>query len=175
MSRRRPRTAPTPADAQRSGEGFYPGSELGLPAAGRGSVAGWGARIAAFLIDLAIAALAGAAIAAAVGIRPHGRCPAPSPHAPVVCASVAHAEFGINVVQSLAFVVITVLSLALSGRTFGMRLTGLQVVRLDGRRLGWSAVVRTVLLVLILPALISDPDRRGWHDRAANAVVVAVR
>jgi hypothetical protein len=32
--------------------------------------------------------------------------------------------------------------------------------------------VRTLLLVLVVPALIWDRDYRGLHDRAANSVVV---
>jgi hypothetical protein len=33
-------------------------------------------------------------------------------------------------------------------------------------------LVRTVLLVLVVPAVVYDRDYRGLHDRASNAVVV---
>jgi uncharacterized RDD family membrane protein YckC len=62
---------------------------------------------------------------------------------------------------------------SLIGRTIGMRLCGIGIMRLDGHRLtvGW-VVVRTVLLVLGVPAVIYDRDRRGLHDKAAGSVVV---
>jgi uncharacterized RDD family membrane protein YckC len=49
------------------------------------------------------------------------------------------------------------------------------VVRLDGRPVGllWS-LVRTLLLVLVIPALVWDRDYRGLHDRAAGTVVINV-
>jgi uncharacterized RDD family membrane protein YckC len=34
------------------------------------------------------------------------------------------------------------------------------------------AALRTALLMLLIPALISDRDGRGLHDRAAGTVVV---
>jgi uncharacterized RDD family membrane protein YckC len=60
------------------------------------------------------------------------------------------------------------------GETPGMRVFRLHVIRLDsGRPLGLvGAVLRTVLLVLLVPALITDRDRRGLHDKLVSAVVV---
>ena len=56
----------------------------------------------------------------------------------------------------------------------GMYLTGIRVIRVDRkeavRPLG--AIVRTVLLMLLIPALIWDRDRRGLHDRIAQTVVI---
>ena len=37
------------------------------------------------------------------------------------------------------------------------------------------AVLRTALIALVLPALARDADGRGWHDRAADTVVVRTR
>ncbi len=37
--------------------------------------------------------------------------------------------------------------------------------------LGW-ALVRTILLLIVVPALITDRDLRGLHDRAANTIVI---
>jgi hypothetical protein len=49
-------------------------------------------------------------------------------------------------------------------------------VRLDGRPLGVvRAALRTVLLLLLVPALIWDRDGRGLHDKAADSVVVVAR
>ena len=62
---------------------------------------------------------------------------------------------------------------ALAGITIGKRLAGIRVVRLDGKPVwfGW-ALVRTLLLLAVVPPLITDRDLRGLHDRAANTVVV---
>ena len=47
------------------------------------------------------------------------------------------------------------------------------MVRLDGRPVGplW-ALVRTALLLVVIPALLWDRDYRGLHDRATHTVVV---
>ncbi len=47
------------------------------------------------------------------------------------------------------------------------------VARLDGAMVGplWG-LVRTLLLLTVIPPLLSDRDLRGMHDRAANTVVV---
>jgi len=62
---------------------------------------------------------------------------------------------------------------ALTGFTVGKRLMGIRVARLDGKPVGllW-ALVRTALLLAVLPPLISDRDLRGLHDRAANTIVI---
>jgi len=36
----------------------------------------------------------------------------------------------------------------------------------------WRAFVRTLLLVLIIPAVITDRDQRGLHDRIVATAVV---
>jgi uncharacterized RDD family membrane protein YckC len=64
---------------------------------------------------------------------------------------------------------------ALTGFTVGKRLTGIRVIRLDGRPVGlWWSLVRTVLLLTVIPPLVYDRDLRGLHDKAANTVVVRV-
>jgi len=35
-----------------------------------------------------------------------------------------------------------------------------------------AALVRTLLLGLVIPAVVTDDDGRGLHDRAAGTVVV---
>ncbi|MGC9667215.1 RDD family protein [Planosporangium sp. 12N6] len=67
--------------------------------------------------------------------------------------------------------------LGLFGQTPGMRLTGIACVSAaDGRPIGIPrAFLRGVLLALLVPALIMDRYRRGWHDRAAGSVVVATK
>jgi uncharacterized RDD family membrane protein YckC len=64
---------------------------------------------------------------------------------------------------------------ALTGFTVGKLLTRIRVVRLDGGTVGpgWG-LVRTLLMLTVVPPLIVDRDLRGMHDRAANTVVVRV-
>lgn len=69
----------------------------------------------------------------------------------------------------------------------GMRLDGIQIVGLsDGRPLGWGRVlvrwlvfagltVTVVGLIAMLVVMARHPRRQGWHDLAANAVVIKER
>jgi uncharacterized RDD family membrane protein YckC len=65
--------------------------------------------------------------------------------------------------------------IGLFGQTPGMRLLKVACVSVDdGRPIGpWRALIRGALLALLVPALIMDKQRRGWHDRAAGSVVIA--
>jgi uncharacterized RDD family membrane protein YckC len=52
-------------------------------------------------------------------------------------------------------------------------LLNLRVIRLDRRPVGlWNGFVRTVLIALVVPPIVADVDRRGWHDLAAGTIVV---
>ena len=62
-----------------------------------------------------------------------------------------------------------------AGRTLGMYLFGLRVVRVDrpacpSTRCAPS--LRTALLCLFVPAVIFDRDGRGLHDRLTDTAVV---
>lgn len=77
---------------------------------------------------------------------------------------------------------------ALLGTTIGHRVAGIRVVRLrdvERRDLGdpdgegpvrppgaRAAVVRTLLLCLVVPAVVWDADGRSLHDAAAGTVIV---
>jgi uncharacterized RDD family membrane protein YckC len=62
---------------------------------------------------------------------------------------------------------------SISGLTVGKRLLGIRVIKTDGGRPGFGwALVRTVLLLFVVPALLSDRDLRGMHDRASDTIVV---
>ena len=126
------------------------GALLGLPAAGPGSLAGFGRRAVAYLVDAVAAALVAGLVTA--------------PQAPRLWSLVS---FGL----------ITVVFLVLTGQTPGMRLLGLRLAHpRPGQRLAaWRAVVRTALLVLLLPALVVDSDGRGLHDRLTDTAVVRDR
>jgi uncharacterized RDD family membrane protein YckC len=131
--------------------GTYVGKRLGLPAHGARSVAGLGARLGALCIDWLIAIVI---ISPVTGHRPF----TPGSNSPWVL-----------VVFAAEYIVLV----SLIGRTIGMRLCGIGIMRLDGRRVTFPwVVVRTALLVLFVPAVIYDRDRRGLHDKAAGSVVV---
>ena len=129
----------------------YPGERLGLPDSGSGSLAGYGRRLGALFVDWVVALLTVSFVAAVAGWRL-----APG-----------------NLWPLAAFGVETWVLVALLGRTIGKVLLGLRVVRLDGRPVGplW-ALVRTALLLAVVPALLWDRDYRGLHDKAAHTVVV---
>ena len=67
-----------------------------------------------------------------------------------------------------------VVGLALAGQTLGMRMLSLRVVRTDRTaRVGpGRAIVRTALLVMLVPALVMDRAHRGLHDRVTDTAVV---
>lgn len=61
----------------------------------------------------------------------------------------------------------------LMGASFGQRVLGLAVVRTNGSRLSLGrAVLRTLLLCLVIPAVVMDSYGRGLHDRAVDSVVI---
>jgi uncharacterized RDD family membrane protein YckC len=64
--------------------------------------------------------------------------------------------------------------IGLFAQTPGMFVTRLQCVSVKtGGRIGVPrAALRGLLLALVIPALIMDADRRGWHDRVAGSVIV---
>jgi len=146
----------TNQQAARGSQQAYPGEHLGLPETGTGSVAGWSRRFAALLIDWIICSL----IAIAFLYHPPAGHPAdvfvqPRAWTPAV------------------FAVEDILLTATAGFTIGKRLLGLRVIRLDGMPVGFGrAAIRTVLLVLVVPAMMMDRDLRGLQDKAAGTVVV---
>lgn len=128
------------------------GVRLGLPAEGPGSVSGFGPRLGAFVLDAIVAnLLAGLPYLFGAHYRPGDR----------------------GLVVAGAFLLMELVLLPTSGQTLGMRFVRLRVLRLDGRLMGiGAALLRTVLLGLVIPALIWDRDGRGLHDRASGVVVV---
>lgn len=145
--------------------GQRPGTRLGLPADGPGSIAGTGARAAAFAVDAVLSGLVARLF-----------FPADDLEAPT-------ASSGLAPVVVLA--VVYVLGLTLVGQTPGMRLLRLRTVSVGGGlQLGTRtappgsvlglvpAALRTALLLLLIPAVISDRDGRGLHDKASGAAVV---
>ncbi len=122
----------------------YPGERLGFPATGPGSIGRPGRRIGALAIDWAAA----------------------------VFLSVAFFEYD-PLATLLIFAVVQILFIPTAGGSPGHRILGMRVVRLDGGWVGlWRPVVRTLLLVVVIPAVVWDPDQRGLHDKAVGTVLI---
>lgn len=121
---------------------------------GAGSVAGFGLRVLAFLVDGVLAD---------------------------VLAIIVNGGYHVGGRQSLssylAFLLLEIVFVAFAGQTPGMRVVGIAVVRADGggrASLGW-VLLRTVLLAAIVPALFTDRTGRAMHDRAAGTVMLRTR
>lgn len=127
-----------------SGISKYPGERLGLPESGPGSIARAGRRILAITIDWTIALL------------------------------ISNFFFAGNSWATLAvFAAEQILLIGTLGYSIGHRVMGIRVVRLGGPPAGpVAALVRTLLLCLVVPAVIFDPDQRGLHDKAMGTVLV---
>lgn len=126
----------------------WPGERLGLPKSGPGSVARVGRRIGGLFIDWASAMLL------ALLFTPY--------------ESVAYTW-----VTPVVFAVLQVIFIPTLGGSIGHRAVGLRVVPLGGGWIGvWRPVVRTALLVFVVPALVWDSDQRGFHDKIAGTVLV---
>ncbi len=142
--------------------GTPPGVRLGLPAEGRGSAASFGARAGAFAVDAVLCGFVARLFF------------------PIDTSRGAQTSTGLAPVVVLA--VLYLVGVVLTGQTAGMRIVRLRVLPLTavgavgaGRRAVPGLVpvaLRTALLLLLVPALISDRDGRGLHDRAAGTVVV---
>lgn len=126
------------------GEGVgdrWPGERLGLPESGPGSLAPFGRRVLSLLIDWGIALL---------------------------ISTVWFA--GDPVVTLLIFAAMHIILVGLLGVTIGKRLFRIQVVRGTSVPGPLWSTVRTLLLLLVLPAILFGPDGRAVHDRAAGTV-----
>lgn len=130
----------------------YPGQKLGLPESGPGSLARLGRRAGALAVDWLIAyGLAGLGL-----------------------------SLGLITVQTIATAVLViwfvlgVIAVRLFGFTPGQYLLGLRVASVDNRMnvgLG-RAVARGLLIALVIPALFTDADGRGFQDRLTATAVV---
>ncbi len=82
-------------------------------------------------------------------------------------------------VPSLVLIAEYAFFLGLFGQTPGMRVTRIRCAPMrDGDVHGGGlgvprAALRGLLLALVVPGLVMDGQRRGWHDRAAGSVMLA--
>jgi uncharacterized RDD family membrane protein YckC len=126
----------------------FPGERLGLPDHGTGSVARSGRRIVALLIDWASAML-------------------------IALLFTPYDSAAYTWVTPLVFAALQIVFIPTIGGSIGHRLLGMHVMPVGGGWVGpWRPIVRTVLLVLVVPALIWDSDQRGFHDKLAGTVLI---
>lgn len=127
-----------------SGISKYPGERLGLPEAGAGSIARAGRRILALTIDWTVASL------------------------------ISNFFFGGDAWATLGiFALEQALLVGTLGYSIGHLAAGVHVVRAGGGAPGlMAAVVRSVLLCLVVPAVIFDADHRGLHDKAMDTLLL---
>ncbi|GAB3279342.1 RDD family protein [Microbacterium lacusdiani] len=122
----------------------YPGQRLGLPRDGSGSIARVPRRLAGLAIDWIAA----------------------------VVISIAFFQYD-AMATMVVFTVVQILFIPTIGGSPGHRLAGMRLQLQGGGWPGvWRPIVRTLLLVLVIPAVIWDADQRGLHDRAAGTVLV---
>jgi hypothetical protein len=71
------------------------------------------------------------------------------------------------------FGVLQVVVLLIANGSIGHLLFGLRVVPLVPGYLGvWRPFLRTILVMLFIPAVIYDRDQRGLHDRWSGTILV---
>jgi uncharacterized RDD family membrane protein YckC len=124
----------------------YPGARLGRPADGPRSLATFGRRVVALLVDW------------------------------VACLLIANGLLrGLHLGSLgplLVLFVENVLLVGTLGATVGHRLLGMRVETVPGAAPGLGrAVIRSLLLCLAIPPLLWDADQRGLHDRLAGTVI----
>jgi hypothetical protein len=121
----------------------YPGQRFGLPERGSGSVASMPRRVLALLIDWLLSML--------------------------IAYWLTGSQFWTIVVFAVEVYVLT----ATTGFTVGKRLVGIRTIRTNGGLIGfWWALVRTAILLTVIPPLLTDRDLRGLHDRASDTIVI---
>ena len=133
----------------------YPGERLGLPKTGSGSVGRLGRRVAALAIDYAAATLIASAL---FGFRQFD----------------LPKEAGLTqFAPMIVFAVLQIVFIPTIGGSPGHRIVGMRLVMMNGGWVGlWRPIVRTVLLILVIPAVIFDADQRGLHDKAVGTVLI---
>jgi hypothetical protein len=138
-------TAQLTAPAAADKPSAYPGQQFGLPERGPGSVASMPRRVLALFIDWLLSML--------------------------IAYGLTHSQFWTIAVFTVEVYVLT----ATTGFTVGKRLVGIRTIRTKGDLVGfWWALVRTAILLTVIPALLTDRDLRGLHDRASDTIVIRI-
>ncbi|KAA0023074.1 RDD family protein [Antrihabitans cavernicola] len=132
----------------------FRGESLGLPQSGPGSLVPTGRRVGALMIDWLMAAGVSAAF---LGSNAFGGA--------------------LSTITLLVWFVVGVAAVTISSFTPGQFFLGISVARIDGPvKVGFvRALARSLLLVFVVPAVITDADGRGMHDRATGTALVRTR
>ena len=154
--------------------------------------AGFGSRLGAWLLDgllygiaMAVPIIIGvvmiaAAFADCVTVFDDVICPDGAPSGGLLGGGIAVAVLGF-----LFVVILYVRALGRTGQTWGRRIVGIKVVRVDsgdvpgiGRALGrqlFAQIISANILYLGYLWMIWDKDRQTWHDKVAGTIVVRTR
>lgn len=151
----------SPADSSYSGVVAHP-DDAGLPSADSPETASLGRRLAAWLIDwvlcsVVVFGLLGFDLQLGPGAQPEMLLGAPTS---------SWAVLGVFAAENLLLV-------PLIGTTIGHRFLGLQVWQVRPGSFPLQVLVRTALLCLVVPALITRSGR-GLHDVAAGTRIVRI-
>ncbi|MGM1016412.1 MAG: RDD family protein [Actinomycetota bacterium] len=135
----------------------YPGERLGLPQTGATSIARVGRRIGALAIDYVAATLI------ATAFFGYDQFALPG-------------EAGLTLfAPMMVFAALQIIFIPTLGGSPGHRILGMRVVRFGGGWVGlWRPIVRTLLLVVVIPAVVWDADQRGLHDKIAGTLLIRV-
>ncbi|MFI6869316.1 RDD family protein [Nocardia sp. NPDC050406] len=163
------------AEPGNPGPDDYPGKELGLPREGVGSLVSMFRRIVALAVDWFIALGLAAVIfrpnpdklIAKMDLQPGEQRP---PNLVVIISSLSTPTL-------LVWFLIGVAAVTLFGFTPGQYFLKERVARIDAAApVGFvRALARQILIVFVVPALFTDADGRGMHDRATGTALVRAR
>ena len=145
---------PSAAQPQADRADTYRGELLGLPQHGLGALASTGRRVGALMVDWLIALSISSLVVRASGLG--------------------------GAIQSwtlLVWFLMGVVAVTLFGYTPGQFFLRIRVMRVDApTRVGFvRALVRSVILLFVIPALFTDADGRGMHDRATGTALTLAR
>ncbi|MFP7364413.1 RDD family protein [Corynebacterium callunae] len=131
--------------------GRWPGEKLGLPKEGAGSLVSVMRRIGGVCIDWFFSWIIA-----------------------IVLSNFTSALGDVATTTLIIFVILGWLSGWFFARTPGHAILGMGIARVDATaHVGWwRALVRSVLTILILPAVMVDSDGRGLHDKATGTAVI---
>ncbi|WP_405372892.1 MULTISPECIES: RDD family protein [unclassified Microbacterium] len=135
----------------------YPGERLGRPSEGPRSIGRPGRRIGALLIDYTAATLI------ATAFLGYDQFAHPS-------------EAGWRLfAPMMVFAALQIVFIPTLGGSPGHRILGMRLEMVRGGWVGlWRPIVRTALMVIVIPAVIWDADQRGIHDKVVGTVLVRV-
>lgn len=145
----------------------WPGKKFGLPESGPRSTPSYLRRVGALAIDWAIA------VTVSIFFSGAARFPVGQTLTDVVVDFLAIISEGSGLETVVFFVVFSALSGLFLAGTPGHLAARIRIAPITGGALGIVApLVRPLLIALVLPALLTDDDMRGAHDRLVGTILV---